>query len=595
MRNRHLGAGIAAVVVFLAAPSQTALAETRLAAPDGAGEDPACIASPCSLSAALEVAGPGDVVVAAPGVYDLGGSGLVVSNDVTLRGEHGAPAPLIQGGAGVPTLDVHSGSTISRIRVANPGTETAAVSLSSGALMRDSTVWSSGDMATAIEALGSPGPTLVNVTAVATGAGGVALLADNGGDALTGTNVIAEGSPDIATIGGASTFFMNNSNFDDPGEAAVIEGAGNQFAEPLLASPVNGDFRQVAGSPTIDAGSLDAPLGTHDPDGDTRIQGTGPDIGADEFLQATAPPPGGGTGGPAGEGTPGDPGTPLEPGTPAAGPGESLVGGPRILGVTVPEQIVAGRRFLLIIRATDLLTAISGGSVRLPEGAFFGETACRLGAPVTAFLPNRTTEIAVPLQITRPGRQLLRIAVTSGRCYSRGRSVTTTLEIDVSAAAPAARAAQAGSCPGANLIPDRRNLRQIVKATLCLLNQQRRANGLGPLRRNRRLAKAARMHNKTMLKMQSFSHQVAGEPALPRRLERVGYRFGAGENLGAGALQPYASPAGQVDGWMNSPPHRANILERRFKAIGIAVAASKPSPAPPTPGASYTTVFGTRR
>jgi uncharacterized protein YkwD len=46
---------------------------------------------------------------------------------------------------------------------------------------------------------------------------------------------------------------------------------------------------------------------------------------------------------------------------------------------------------------------------------------------------------------------------------------------------------------------------------------------------------------------------------------------------------------------MASPVHRANILERRFHTIGIDVIAQKPTPAPPTPGATYTTEFGTSK
>ena len=590
MSHRHLGAGIAAVVALLAALVPTAAAETRLAAPDGAGADPQCVASPCTLGGALEVAGPGDVVVAAPGVYELGDGGISVGNDVTLRGTHGAAAPTLRSGSLTPTLDVNPGSTVSRIRVVNTALQGIAASLRTGALMRDSTAWASGDGGTAVEALGSPGPQLINVTAAATGAGGRGLLADNGGDALTGTNVIAEGSPDLDVAAGSSTFFLSSSNFDAPGEAVVVEGTGNQTAEPLLAAPVNGDFRQLTGSPTIDAGSLDAPLGTADPDADVRIQGAGPDIGADEFAVPGAPPPGGGP-------APGDPqpGPPSDPGTPGpgAGPG-TLLSGPRILGTSVDGPVIVGRRALLIIEASDPTAPISGASVGFGGRSFVGGVACRLGAPIDVFLPARTTRIGVPFRVTRAGRHVFRIGVSSGRCYSRGRTATTTLTIDAVTAAPRARAAQA-SCAGANLLPARRNLRKVVAATLCLLNRERAANGLRPLRRNRRLARAARTHNRLMLRSRTFAHQVPGEAVLPRRLERVGYRWGAGENLGAGALQPYASPAGQVDGWMNSPPHRANILDRRFRAIGIAVAASKPAPAPPTPGASYTTVFGTRR
>ena len=56
--------------------------------------------------------------------------------------------------------------------------------------------------------------------------------------------------------------------------------------------PRHGDFHQLAGSPTIDAGSSAATLlGSFDLDGEARIQGCAPDIGADEFPDALCPLP----------------------------------------------------------------------------------------------------------------------------------------------------------------------------------------------------------------------------------------------------------------------------------------------------------------
>lgn len=58
---------------------------------------------------------------------------------------------------------------------------------------------------------------------------------------------------------------------------------------PLLAFPDGGDFHQLAGSPTIDAGAGDALLGAQDIDQTPRTAGAAPDIGADEYV-APAPP-----------------------------------------------------------------------------------------------------------------------------------------------------------------------------------------------------------------------------------------------------------------------------------------------------------------
>jgi hypothetical protein len=69
--------------------------------------------------------------------------------------------------------------------------------------------------------------------------------------------------------------------------ATAADVNGNQAAAPLLAA----DLRQVAGSPTIDAGAADPQAGTTDLEGDPRVVGDAPDIGADEYVTPPPPPP----------------------------------------------------------------------------------------------------------------------------------------------------------------------------------------------------------------------------------------------------------------------------------------------------------------
>jgi uncharacterized protein YkwD len=163
----------------------------------------------------------------------------------------------------------------------------------------------------------------------------------------------------------------------------------------------------------------------------------------------------------------------------------------------------------------------------------------------------------------------------------------------VLAAAPAASAAHA--CSAANASVDSATKRALVRATLCQLNVERARRGLGPLRLNHRLSRAAVAHSRAMARRHFFSHDSLNGASFLDRIRRTGYLHGArrwyvGENIayGSGRLQ---TPRSIGRAWMNSPGHRANILSRSFRAIGIGIAVGTPYG---RGGATYTTDFGRR-
>ncbi len=100
-----------------------------------------------------------------------------------------------------------------------------------------------------------------------------------------------------------------------------------------------------------------------------------------------------------------------------------------------------------------------------------------------------------------------------------------------------------------------------------MLNSQRMAQGLAPLAFSDDLRNLAREHSKDMFVRGYFSHYTPEGLSPFDRMERAGinYQF-AGENL---ALAPSTSLA--MQGLMNSPAHRANILNPNFHQIGIGV------------------------
>lgn len=104
-------------------------------------------------------------------------------------------------------------------------------------------------------------------------------------------------------------------------------------------------------------------------------------------------------------------------------------------------------------------------------------------------------------------------------------------------------------------------------AMLQLVNQERTAQGLPPVRADLELAEVARAHSRDMFARGYFSHVTPeGKDPFDRiRQARIGFRA-AGENL---ALAPTLALAHQ--GLMKSPGHRANILRPAFGRVGIGI------------------------
>lgn len=103
-----------------------------------------------------------------------------------------------------------------------------------------------------------------------------------------------------------------------------------------------------------------------------------------------------------------------------------------------------------------------------------------------------------------------------------------------------------------------------------MINAERREHGLRPLEMDPELRDVARKHSRDMFQRGFFSHvNPDGENPFDRMREE-GIRFGtAGENL---AMAPTVRIA--HEGLMQSPGHRANILNRSFGKVGIGVYAS---------------------
>src|SRR5450631_357049 len=105
--------------------------------------------------------------------------------------------------------------------------------------------------------------------------------------------------------------------------------------------------------------------------------------------------------------------------------------------------------------------------------------------------------------------------------------------------------------------------RQLVQ----LVNQARSEQGLGPVSWDAALAAAAQQHAQWVARSPQLSHQYPGEPDLANRASNAGARFHEiAENVAEGQSVDQLH-----DEWMNSPHHRANILDPNITSIGVAI------------------------
>lgn len=311
---------------------------------------------------------------------------LMVPAGVTLHGTDPAVLPVIHvqpTSQGVPGVFVQDGATIRDLAIFGTGTDgvqlTKSASISTGALaervrirmtaaasgsagacsmgpastMRDAVCQGTGNAGGSVTALSAAslnaGFTIHNVTAITTAPDSVGLnFGDSNGTSTADiSNSIFRGTQTDISVraglkNGNAKATIDHSNWvsqtisahkdaatgNPDAVAQIIDNGGNQTgagaAEPLFFNAATGDFRQVTGSPTIDAGIVSPSNGTLALGGAARKLGLTSDIGADEFDPAhplVAPTP---TPTPSPTPTPTPASTPTPTPTPPPGGGNTL-------------------------------------------------------------------------------------------------------------------------------------------------------------------------------------------------------------------------------------------------------------------------------
>ncbi|MER6565507.1 sigma-70 family RNA polymerase sigma factor [Streptomyces sp. NPDC001093] len=134
--------------------------------------------------------------------------------------------------------------------------------------------------------------------------------------------------------------------------------------------------------------------------------------------------------------------------------------------------------------------------------------------------------------------------------------------------APTGRQTAPPAAAPASTAPSSPDPTDTVGQVVALVNKQRAGVGCGPLTEDPQLQKAAQGHSDDMAARHFFDHTNPDGADPGQRITAAGYRWSTyGENIAQGQQ----TAAAVMDSWMNSPGHRANILNCSFKDIGVGV------------------------
>ena len=192
---------------------------------------------------------------------------------------------------------------------------------------------------------------------------------------------------------------------------------------------------------------------------------------------------------------------------------------------------------------------------------------------------------------------LLVPAATSHAGPAKGVARTAKPQVAHIALGSAGARASQQDCENADVAPTDANEAVVRAAILCLHNQIRADRNLPLLRENARLRRAAAGHSSDMVSRGFFEHTTPNGVTMVDRImatryasPRVGWAFGENLAWGTGTL---ATPRSIMKAWMDSAGHRANVVKRAYREIGIGVATGVPSDR--GAGATYTADFGVVR
>ncbi|MGW3560411.1 sigma-70 family RNA polymerase sigma factor [Streptomyces sp. NPDC000963] len=271
------------------------------------------------------------------------------------------------------------------------------------------------------------------------------------------------------------------------------------------------------------------------------------------------------------------------------------------------QQQQSGRR-RVVIAAGMAVAAVTGGAFTLVNGpdeddltALDAPRASTVDLTVPASAPDTVpttagtsapvTPTATPSGTPRPSKS---VTATPGAKAKPSASAAPTTAAPTTSRpvrdrptrrptqAPVTKTPTAPSSPTATKQDSGHT--SVEEQVIALVNAERAKEGCGPVTGNSLLARAAQGHSDDMAARDFFDHTNPDGAGPGERVTATGYGWSTyGENIAMGQRT-----AEQVmESWMNSPGHRANILNCSFKELGVGLHTGDGGP-------YWTQVFGAR-
>jgi uncharacterized protein YkwD len=174
---------------------------------------------------------------------------------------------------------------------------------------------------------------------------------------------------------------------------------------------------------------------------------------------------------------------------------------------------------------------------------------------------RRAAIVAALLAVPLTGASVFAAATPASAAVAKSaKSVKAKKKVKKSKKKKTAAAAPAQASVTATTAPS-----TLETQVITLVNTKRTAAGCKALRTDSRLITAARAHSTDMVTNNFFSHTGSDGSTFVIRANRAGYTAASAENIAWG----WATADKVVTEWMNSAPHRANILNCSSVAVGV--------------------------